>query len=533
MPALSAPGPALSITGMKRQIAALALVALVAAACSSGSAAKPPASSSSTANTGGTSTSSGGSTSTTQQAHASTLSWSACQSRFQCATLQVPISYSDPSGGQIPISVIELVATGQHPIGDIVFNPGGPGESGVQFLEQAWNTFPASLRSQFTLVSFDPRGVGASDGLQCLTPAQIRTYLGITPVPTTKAQLARVVAATKAFVADCERNKPTSFIASMSTANDARDMDRLRAALGEPKLTYYGYSYGTYLGTVYAEMFPSKVRAMVLDGAVDPALGNDVLDRQQALGFEVDLHDFLVWCAAHTSCSNGLPAAPEAAFEQLMGRFEKGLVVQASLPAALGGQEPVDYGVALLGVLTALYSSNTWPILGTALTDAFKGDGTYLAALAYSYAGQNQDGSFGNILSADTATACLDRPAPTAIAEYEALASQLAKVAPHFGGTEAWSTLTCAYWPTPPQAKPAPANAPGAPPILVVGSTNDPATPYQWAKALASQLPHAVLLTRTGAGHTAYQFSSCIRSWADRYLATLATPPAGTVCSSD
>jgi pimeloyl-ACP methyl ester carboxylesterase len=446
--------------------------------------------------------------------------------------MPVPVSYSDPNGPSIPIAVIELPSTGSHPIGDIVFNPGGPGESGLQFLQDASNIFPVSLRSKFNLVSFDPRGTGSSDPLQCLTPDQIRAYLSITPVPRTSAQINQVVAATKGFVANCEKNKPVSFIASMSTANTARDMDRLRAALGEPKLTYYGFSYGTYLGTVYAEMFPSKVRAMVFDGAVDPALGSNALGIQQSLGFQKDLHDFLNWCAARSSCSGGLPAAPAKAFSELMRRFENGSVIQANLQSSFGGTQPVDYGVALLGVLTALYSTSTWPILGQALSNAFNGDGSYLAALAYNYAGQNQNGTFSNILSADTATSCLDRPAPKALSDYRAFAARLESVAPVFGGPEAWSTLTCAYWPVGPQSKPAPAHAPGAPPILVIGSTDDPATPYAWAKALASQLPHAVLLTRTGPGHTAYQFSSCVRNYADQYLETLALPPAGTDCAS-
>jgi pimeloyl-ACP methyl ester carboxylesterase len=522
----------------------LCVLALCASACSS--------SSGSAGKTGGsgttqTSTGAGGTTSSTTSggngasgasgqsgagAQATSLAWHSCDNTFQCATLQVPVSYSDPAGPSIGIAVVELASTGSHPVGDIVFNPGGPGESGVQFLEQASNIFPASLRAQFNLVSFDPRGTGSSDPLQCLTPDQIRTYLALTPVPSTSAQINQVETATKGFVANCEKNKPVSFIESMSTANSARDMDRLRAALGQAKLTYYGFSYGTYLGTVYAEMFPSKVRAMVLDGAVDPALGNTALDTQQSLGFETDLHDFLNWCAAHSSCSGGLPAAPTKAFAELMRSFEKGKVIQANLQPAFGGTQPVDYGVALLGVLTALYSSSTWPILGTALSNAFNGDGSYLAALAYNYAGQNQDGTFSNILSADTATSCLDRPAPTSISDYKALAAQLEAVAPDFGGSEAWSTLSCAYWPAGPQTQPAPAHAPGAPPILVVGSTNDPATPYAWAKALASQLPHAVLLTRTGAGHTAYQFSSCVRNYADQYLETLVMPAAGTDCAS-
>ena len=315
----------------------------------------------------------------------------------------------------------------------------------------------------------------------------------------------------------------SDFLASMSTVNNARDMNRLRAALGDSKLTYYGFSYGTYLGTVYAEMFPKRVRAMVLDGALDPSLDTETVEAQQAAGFETDLHEFFAWCAKHSSCRSGLPTTPAKAFAALMNRFKRGLVIPSH----------VNYGVALLGVIATLYSKETWPFLGEALAAAENGDGSLLARGAYSYAGQNGDGSFSNILSANVATNCLDRPAPTAIPAYRALASQLSKSAPDFGAAEAWGTLPCAYWPARAHTPTAAAHAPGAPPILVVGSTGDPATPYAWAKALAKQLPRATLLTRTGPGHTAYRASSCIRRWADRYLQTLRMPPAGTVCPSD
>ncbi len=455
---------------------------------------------------------------------AATLSWHGCDYQFKCATLRVPVAYSDPAGPQIPISVVELAATGSHPIGDIVFNPGGPGASGVQYLEAVASGFPASLRARFTLVSFDPRGSGSSKPIHCLTSAQVPAWIGVNPAPRTAQQIAGVVKASKAFVHGCERRASTKFIASLSTANNARDMDRLRAALGQRKLTYYGLSYGTYLGTVYAEMFPKHIRAMVLDGALDPALDAETVESQQAAGFETDLHDFFAWC--HSNCSSSLSTKTAQKFATLMGRFKGGRVI-------FGDGRRVDYGVALLGVIAGLYSKETWPFLGQALQSARNGDGAGLAAGAYSYAGVNANGSFSNILSANVATNCLDRPSPATIDAYKSLASHLAKSAPDFGAAEAWGTLPCAYWPVPAQSQPARAHAPGAPPILVVGSTGDPATPYAWAKALARQLPRATLLTRTGPGHTAYRKSSCIRKWTDRYLETRRMPPRGTVCPTD
>jgi pimeloyl-ACP methyl ester carboxylesterase len=455
-------------------------------------------------------------------ASSSELSWHGCDGHFKCAKLSVPVSYSDPRGAQIPISVIELPATGPHPAGDIVMNPGGPGESGVDFLKQAWSSVPASMRARFNLVSFDPRGVGSSQPLQCLTPAQAKAYAALNPSPQTPKQIAAVIKATKDFVRNCEKSASTAFISSMSTANNARDMDRLRAALKQKRLTYAGFSYGTYLGAVYAELFPKRVRAMVLDGAVDPSLDGATADAGQAAGFETDLRDFLAWCAKDSSCRSGLSPSPAKAYAALFARLKQG--------HTLGS---VDYGVALQGVLAALYSRETWPFLGHALVSAKSGDGSTLALLAYALNGINPDGTFSNVVSANTATSCVDISSPTTIRAHQELAKRLAKSYPDFGAAVAWSGLGCLYWPARAPQHPSAAHAPGAPPILVIGSTGDPATPYAWAKALASQLPRATLLTRTGAGHTAYLASSCIRRWADRYVETLKMPPAGTVCPSD
>jgi pimeloyl-ACP methyl ester carboxylesterase len=464
-----------------------------------------------------------------------TLTWTSCGGgAFQCADLAVPLSYSNQGAGTIEIAVVRLPPTGSDPIGNIVINPGGPGASGVQFLEGSWQSFPAPLRARFGLVSFDPRGIGESAPISCLSPTAIRAYIGIDPSPVSAPQVQSVVVADKEFVARCEHQVPPALLDNVSTVDTARDMDRLRAALGEAKLTYFGYSYGTYLGTVYAELFPSRVRAMVLDGALDPALGTVAFESQQAVGFENDLSDFLDWCKTTPQCGPiSSSADPHSTFEALMKRFQDGLVLPADgVPVSSGGAQQVDYGVAEIGVIGGLYSPSSWPELGQALSQAESGNGTGLAENAQYYAGAQQDGQYSNIISANTAIWCLDRPVPEGIAEYEALARQLTAIAPDFGGEEAWGSLPCAYWPVRPTGAPARVSAPGLAPVLVIGSTRDPATPYQWAQALTSQLPRAVLLTRVGDGHTAYEFSSCIVSWTDRYLLTLALPPAGTVCQS-
>jgi pimeloyl-ACP methyl ester carboxylesterase len=454
--------------------------------------------------------------------------------RYQCATLRVPISYSDPSAGDLSIAVVMLPASGSgHVLGDIVMNPGGPGGSGIDFLEQSASGFPASLRSHFNLVSFDPRGVYRSDPIACVSPKRIRQLLGIDPAPTTQSQIDAEVSATKSFDEQCAANTSHLLLENMSTVDAAIDMDQLRAALGQTKLTYMGFSYGTYLGAVYAQLFPTHVRALVLDGAVDPDLNNSEVDLEQAEGFELDLHDFFAWCSTNSTCESELPGGAASAYQQLMSSFENGETLSVPLLSQYGGNYPLDYGVAVTGVLSSLYSTQDWPQLAQDLQEAIAGNGTGLEEAALDYQGFQPNGSLENIEAANVAVNCLDHPAPKSVSDYVQLAKQLAAKAPDFGGLEAWGTLACAYWPVPPTGESEPIHAAGAPPILVVGSTRDPATPYAWARALASQLDSGVLLTRDGDGHTAYFYSSCIRNWADNYLTTLATPPEGTVCQSN
>jgi pimeloyl-ACP methyl ester carboxylesterase len=507
-------------------LALTASLAVVASSCAAGSAAGGTSTTSTTPTTS-VASGSGGSLPVSTK-----LSWHSCDTTFRCSTLIVPVSYSVPADGTLALAVVELPATGDPSTArDLVLNPGGPGASGVQFLEASASAFPAALRREFNLVSFDPRGIGGSDPVVCASPAELRAFIALDPDPSTPSEIATTIAAVKAFDAACAQSVPRDVLADLSTAVTARDMDRLRAALGESKLDYLGFSYGTYLGALYAQAFPGRVGNMVLDGAVDPALSEVATEQQQGLAFEVDLHDFFAWCPTNTRCASELPTGAAATYHEVMGPLQAGQTLNADIVAALGGDQQINYGVALTGVISSLYSTNDWPYLAEALAEAASGEGTLLAALAYQYAGFNINGTVENLLSADVAISCLDRPAPP-VSSYPSLARLFAKTAPDFGAAEAWGTLECNYWPVPATGRAAPVHLPESIPILVVGSTHDPATPYAWAQALTSQLEGAQLLTRDGDGHTGYFSSTCVQAWVDRYLRTGLRPPKGTVCAS-
>jgi pimeloyl-ACP methyl ester carboxylesterase len=479
-----------------------------------------------------------GAASTSPPAHralAAAVKWKACKGHklFRCASVPVPIDYAKPSLGTLDLAVVMLPATGKKPLGDVFTNPGGPGASGVDFLEQSASLFPASLRAKFNLVSWDPRGVDRSDPVSCVNANGMRKVTQATPQPSTPTEVARVVKVTKQFVAGCVAHTSRLLLENVGTRTTIEDLDRLRANLGQKKLDYLGFSYGTYIGELYAEKYPTHIRAMVLDGALDPALSFSAEDREQALGFEGDLHAFFTWCDANKTCHQRLPGGAEASYDKLFAYFDAGHSLQADFKSLYGGLQPVTLGVAEIGVISTLYSNLAWPYLGLAIDRGLHHNGDLLAELAYEYVGLQPNGTFTNEEEANVAINCVDSPSPRKLSFYETFAKQLAAVAPDFGASEAWGSLTCSYWPVAPQGKPGPIHAPGTPKILVVGSTGDPATPYAWAQAIASQLDNAVLLTRTGTGHTGYFSSSCIRSYVDRYLETTVVPPAGTVCPSN
>jgi pimeloyl-ACP methyl ester carboxylesterase len=512
----------------RRPAAAMLAVALICGACSA-RAFHEGGSTTTTSRGAGSSTVSASGHVAPVSAH---LVWRPC-GKFRCATLVVPVSYADPAEGTLRLAVIELPATrGAAHTPDLVLNPGGPGESGLQFLENDASEFPAALRSSFNLVSFDPRGVGESDPVVCTSPSGLRKWLALDPAPATPGAISTLISEVKAFDKGCARHTPKAVLANLSTAVTAHDMDRLRAALGESKLDYLGFSYGTYLGALYAEAFPDKVGNMVLDGAVDPALGTATLDREQAQAFETDLHDFFAWCPTNAGCAAQLPKGARATYREVIGHLLSGATLTADLSAPLGGVQQVNYAVTLKGVILSLSSTTYWSYLAQALSEAMSGNGTLFAELADSYVGFNPNGTASNLVSAETAISCLDRPAP-AVSSYPSLARRLAVVAPDFGAAEAWGSLACNFWPVAASGRAAPVHLRQPLPILVVGSTHDPATPYAWALALTHQLAGAELLSRTGDGHTGYFSSTCVQKWVDSYLASGVRPPAGTVCASD
>ena len=461
------------------------------------------------------------------------LTWSTCDKTFECSQLQVPATYAHPSQGTLNISVIELRATKPNPIGDIVLNPGGPGASGISFLTGSVQSFPLSLRQNFNLVSFDPRGVGASDPVNCTNAAGMRALVALNPSPTTNAQINQVIGGVKSFIKGCQQETPSFILDNVSTLNTVRDLDRLRIALGEPKLNYFGFSYGTYIGELYVKLFPQNFRTMVLDGVVDPALATSTSNLQQAVGFQRDLQDFYSWCPTNATCKTEFPKGVKVALTGLLSSFQSGASVKAHLATLYGGTVTVNYGVLTTAVAASLYSNQQWPDLAKAIATAYQGNGNLLAAVAYSYAGLQQNGTYTNMTAANIATGCEDNRAPTTIAQYKALAIKMAAAAPVFGASEAWGTITCTYWPVKPISSPAPIANHARSSILVVGSTGDPATPYSGAVHVAKELGNAVLLTRTGSGHTGYLFSSCVRTWTDNYFMTTALPPKGTVCPSN
>ena len=439
----------------------------------------------------------------------------------------MPFDYAKPDGPRFTLPVVKLPAADPaHRVGTLVINPGGPGGSGVQYALGARLEFPAAVLARFDIVGFDPRGVGASQpALNCENGPQLDTFLATDDEPSDPAQRARVVAASTQFAVRCERNS-AALLPYVGTPNAARDMDVLRAALGESRLTYLGKSYGTYLGAWYAQLFPHRVRALVLDGSVDPETSSLDATIAQAQGFQGAFGSFAAWCLTAPGCPlGGTVAGAEAKVEALITRANS-----VPLASRLDDGQVADGAMLLYGVADALYSRSSWPILKAALAGAFTGDGTGLVELANQLYGRNPNGTYSTLANAVTAIDCLDRPWPRSLAPWQSAASAAEKAAPMFGAAIVWGSLTCAYWPVPSYPQPQ-IKAAGAPPILVVGTLRDPATPYRWAQAMAGDLASGVLLGWNGDGHTAYgEGSACIDTIVNDYLIDLAVPRSGTVC---
>ena len=483
------------------RIAAISVaVAIVVAACASGSG---PAVSLGRARTG-------------------SIEWEPCGS-LQCASLSVPLDYAHPLGRHITLALARRPASGRR-TGVLLTNPGGPGGSGVEFLQSANQVFPAEIRDSFDIVSWDPRGVGGDAPVRCVD--DLDGFYGVNLDPRTPAQVAEVVRVDQQFVAACKA-RSGDLLPFMSTAYGVRDMDAIRAALGETAISYVGFSYGTYLGARYADEFPAHVRAMVLDGAVDPALSSAATTEQQAQGFDQALDAFFNHCRVQ-GCGFAEGGDPQRAYDDLRAQ----ITAEPQTAKVNGEMRTLRPGEFDLGVASALYEGqHGWDDLASALNGAARGSPAGLLAESDAYTGRTTGGSYSTETAALYATSCLDGPSPTTVAGVASLAAAATRAAPRFGASTAWLGLPCTFWPVPAQGHPEVIRAAGAPPIVVVGTTGDPATPYAWAQGLARELRAGHLLTAVGETHASYgRGDSCVNGTVDRYLLQLAVPPPAARC---
>lgn len=454
------------------------------------------------------------------------LTWRKCNGDL-CTWLRVPVDYSHPDGAQIKLGVLKVPASDpSHRVGALIVNPGGPGASGMDFASAgAQGYFGQALTEHYDIVGFDPRGVGVSDPINCGNTAQTDAMVSSIPAPITTAEWEQSNAAARVYMQRCVALSG-ALARHVSTMEAARDMDIIRAALGQPKLDYFGASYGTYLGATYAELFPKNVGRMVLDGAVDPALSTVQMNLQQAASLQVALDSYLANCVAQADCPLGTSvAAAEAKVGHLLQELQ-------AHPLPTGTSRALNAGYAMRGVWAPLYVRDNWPQLTAALRQVIQQHtGGKLLALADSYDDRDAQGYTDNALAAQTVINCLDNDDYLPWKQAKKLTPEFVKASPVFGRAFVALVPGCSFYPVHTHRMPAAIHAVGAAPIVVIGTTRDPVTPLSWARALAQQLASGVLVTRNGDGHTAYsEGNSCIDRAVESYLVSGTVPRNGLAC---
>lgn len=453
------------------------------------------------------------------------LAWADCGGN-DCAALEVPVDYREPEGEVVKLKVERVPAGDQgNRVGSVVVNPGGPGAPGTTMAENALGYFRSELLERVDIVAFDPRGTGESDPVDCLPDAELDEFIAQDPSPDDAAEGEEIVANQDDFFAGCVANSD-ALVGHVSTVEAARDMDVLRSVLGEEKLSYLGFSYGTTLGSTYASLFPDNVGRFVLDGATDPTLDFRDNALSQAAGFQTALDAYVDNCVAEGGCFLGADrAAALARIDQLLDDIE-----QSPLPT--NGDRELTVGNAFYGLVTPLYSRDSWSYLDQALQEALEGRGNTLLLLSDLYGSRNPAGGYDdNSLEAILAINCLDDPTSIEASEVPAEYPAFEEASPTFGRLFAWGLTGCHGIQVEAAEPPPTIEAPGAAPIVVIGTTRDPATPYEEAVALAEQLDSGVLLSRDGDGHTAYnKGNDCIDEAVEGYLIDGEVPADGTEC---
>jgi pimeloyl-ACP methyl ester carboxylesterase len=454
--------------------------------------------------------------------------------RYECTTVEVPQDWTaagassgtNPSGPTFDIAVLRARSDNQRDrIGSLLVNPGGPGGSGVDLavylsLGRGYGGLPAEVTDRFDIVGFDPRGVSRSSPVKCISDANLDASFGYEPDPADQAAFDGLVALNRRVGQGCGA-KYRDALRLFSTEQAARDMDAVRAAVGDSKMTYLGYSYGTLLGATYAQLFPNKIRAFVLDGAVDPKQDLVAGSESQAKGFERAFDNFTKWCA-----TNGpdCPIGPDA-----RAAVTTALDKARSSPARSPDGREATAGWVFYAIISSLYTEPGWQKLASAIAKLATGDPDEVFELADSYAERRPDGTYSNMFDAFAVVGCADSDDKPSLAQIRQLQSQWRAKYPLFGAPQAVGLLTCALWPG--KRDPVPTGlAKGAPPIVVVGTTGDPATPYEQTARLAQMLGVGVVLTWQGEGHTAYPETRCITNAVDNYLVELEVPRMGLTC---
>jgi len=444
--------------------------------------------------------------------YAQELQWKSCYENYQCTDLLVPIDYTELKTGTFTISVLKYPTTGAKKLGSLIVNPGGPGGSGVDYAYAAEYLFTPAILNAYDIVGFDPRGVGRSEPIICLSNKELDANYASDSKPDNEQEFTRTLIESKKFIQQCEQKN--KHLTSFSTANAARDMDILRQAVGDKQLNYMGKSYGTFLGTLYAQFFPSNVGRMVLDGAVDPAISNFQQALTQAVGFDKAFAAFVTDCAKRNDCP--LPKDKTAAIDEMkkiLSQLEK------------KPNKRLSESLALLGTATALYDSATgWPKLRAAIKAVKQGKAGKLLELADDYTGRTEDGNYTtNEFDSGAVIDCLDFADNRSVEEMKKDAQVFAEQAPLFGPYLAYGGLVCKYIQTPKATEVLPTKT--ANPIVIIGTTGDPATPYEWAQGLHKILTNSVLISLTGDGHTGQgQGNKCVDGQVDDFYLTSKSP---------
>lgn len=456
------------------------------------------------------------------------LVWDDCGDGAQCSDALVPLDWDAPAGETASIALVRRAATGGQALGSLLVNPGGPGASGVELIrDSADYAVDSALAARFDVVGFDPRGVGQSTAVSCLDDAGLDSYLyDLTPGERGSDEwIAAQRTSAAAFAAACEQ-RSGALLPEVGTTSAARDLDVLRAALGDETLHYLGYSYGTFLGATYAGLFPDKVGRLVLDGAIDPAATSLDVVREQAVGFESALRAYLADCFDSSDCP-------------FTGTVEDGMVQVGEMleevdASPIRSEDGRQLGATTLftAIVYPLYDAAAWGALSEMLADVRQGGAEIAFQYADAYNGRGADGRYAdNSTEAFLAINCVDYSYDADTASMRADEAELVAAAPTIGRYMAYGDILCSEWPAAFEGSRKPIAAEGAAPILVVGTTNDPATPYVWAEALASQLADGHLVTYDGEGHTAYNKSNaCVNDAVDAYLLDGVVPEGDPRC---